>query len=92
MDIQHQIITGIERPRQAIGLAPWNGAGFPKEKVTIEVERAAEDGDVHSREACARDRLSSAQCASAIDDEIGMMDDFRVTRANVNRADIALLC
>ncbi len=78
MDIEHQLVAGVEPPCEAVGLHVRRGAGLPKQEVAIGVERAAHNGEIHAGESFARRDFLQVRGGHAVHQQIGVMHQAAV--------------
>ena len=72
VDVEHQLVAGVEPPREAVGLDVRRGAGLPEKEVAVGIEGAAHDGEIHAGETLPG-AISCVRGGRAVDQQIGVM-------------------
>ncbi len=89
--VEDEVIAGIDAPGHAGRFDDGGRIGFPEEEVAVGIEAiAGADFELHAGDAGAPViRVLAAELGSAVDEDVGVVDDARVAGEDLNSADIA---
>ncbi len=84
VNVENEVRVFVQAERHAIGLGLGHGAGLPEKEVAVWIKGFGFDFDFHAGETRSRLCFLASRGLPAVHQNIGMVDDAFITRANLD--------